>query len=133
VSTASTTVSLAELRRTIVHHQRFASRFRRARPAEVEAEIRQLTAVQLDSLTDVIGALYDRDLLERVFRNPDALHEDVASAMQPPLAAVDASQSVDDVFETLTTRGNAVVVARAGRPVGVLTRSDLLEFLAHTR
>src|SRR5438105_3318008 len=41
---------------------------------------------QLDSLADVIGSLHDRDLLERVFRNQDALHEDVASAMQPPLA-----------------------------------------------
>jgi uncharacterized protein YcaQ len=53
VSTASTTVSLAELRRTIVHHQRFASRFRRARPGEVETEIRRLTAVQLDSISTV--------------------------------------------------------------------------------
>jgi cystathionine beta-synthase len=88
---------------------------------------------ELDSLADVVGALQDRDLLERVFRNPDALHEDVAAAMQPPLAAVDASQSLDEVFETLTSRGNAVVVARAGKPVGVLTRSDLLEFLARTR
>jgi len=34
----------------------------------------------------VIGALQDRDLLDRVFKNADALHEDVASAMQPPLA-----------------------------------------------
>jgi cystathionine beta-synthase len=88
---------------------------------------------ELESLADVVGALQDRDLLERVFRNPDALHEDVAAAMQPPLATVDASQSLDEVFETLTSRGNAVVVASSGSPVGVLTRSDLLEFLARTR
>jgi cystathionine beta-synthase len=88
---------------------------------------------ELGSLTDVIGSLQDRALLERVFRNPDALHEDVAAAMPPPLAAVDTSQSLDEVFETLTSRGNAVVVARSGRPVGVLTRSDLLEYLAHER
>jgi len=88
---------------------------------------------QVDSLADVIGSLQDRDLLDRVFKNPDALHEDVATAMQPPLAAVDASQSLDEVFSTLTGRTNAVVVAQAGKPVGVLTRSDLLEFLAHQR
>jgi cystathionine beta-synthase len=86
-----------------------------------------------DSLTDVIGSLLDRDLLERVFRDPDALHEDVVVAMQPPLATVDAGESLDDVFATLTGGTNAVVVARAGRPVGVLTRSDLLEYLAHQR
>jgi cystathionine beta-synthase len=88
---------------------------------------------KFESLTDVIGSLQDRDLLERVFKNPDALHEDVANAMQPPLAAIDVGASLTDVFSTLTGRTNAVVVAKDGRPVGVLTRSDLLEYLAHNR
>jgi cystathionine beta-synthase len=86
-----------------------------------------------DSLADVIGSLQDRALLERVFTNPDVLHADVASAMQPPLAAVDAATSVDDVFSALTGGTNAIVVVVGGRPSGVLTRSDLLEFLAHRR
>ena len=86
-----------------------------------------------DSLADVIGSLQDRALLERVFTNPDVLHEDVATAMQPPLGAVEATATLDDVFATLSGGANAIVVARAGKPVGVLTRSDLLEFLAHHR
>jgi len=88
---------------------------------------------EVQSLADVIGSLQDRDLLDRVFKNADALHEDVASAMQPPLAAVEADQTLDEVFATLTGRTNAVVVAKEGKPVGVLTRSDLLEYLAHSR
>jgi cystathionine beta-synthase len=86
---------------------------------------------EVQSLADVIGSLQDRDLLDRVFRNPDALHEDVAAAMQPPLAAVDTNVTLDEVFATLTGRTNAVVIANNGKPVGVLTRSDLLEYLAH--
>ena len=86
---------------------------------------------ECDSLADVIGSLQDRALLERVFTNPDVLHEDVANAMQPPLGAIEASATLDEVFATLTGGTNAVVVARDGKPVGVLTRSDLLEFLAH--
>jgi len=86
-----------------------------------------------ESLADVVGSLQDRDLLDRVFKNPDALHEDVANAMQPPLATIDAGDSLDEVFPTLTGRTNAVVVAREGRPVGVITRSDLLDYLAHQR
>jgi cystathionine beta-synthase len=88
---------------------------------------------ECESLADVIGSLQDRALLERVFGNPDALHEDVAAAMQPPLAAIEETATLDDVFGTLTGGMNAVVVASEGRPVGVLTRSDLLEFLAHRR
>ncbi len=98
--------------------------------------ISQLPVVRdgdVGSLADVIGSLQDRDLLDRVFKNPDALHEDVATAMQPPLAAVEAVQTLDEVFATLTGRTNAVVVASGGKPVGVLTRSDLLEYLAHQR
>src|SRR3954469_20039729 len=88
---------------------------------------------EVKSLADVIGSLQDRALLDRVFKNPDALHEDVASAMQPPLAAIEASESLEQVFASLTAGTNAVVVARGGSPVGVLTRSDLLEYLAHAR
>ena len=89
---------------------------------------------ELDSLADVIGSLHDRDLLDRVFKSPDALHDDVAAAMQPPIAAIDADENLDEVFSVLTApRTNAVVVAKEGKPIGVLTRTDLLEFLAHRR
>ncbi|HEX7524812.1 MAG TPA: cystathionine beta-synthase, partial [Gaiellaceae bacterium] len=86
-----------------------------------------------ESLADVIGSLQDRALLERVFSNPDVLHEDVASAMQPPLGAVETSATLEDVFATLSGGANAIVVCQDGTPIGVLTRSDLLEFLAHRR
>jgi cystathionine beta-synthase len=98
--------------------------------------ISQLPVVRdgdVQSLADVIGSLQDRDLLDRVFKNPDALHEDVATAMQPPLAAVESDVTLDEVFATLTGRTNALVIASKGKPIGVLTRSDLLDFLAHQR
>jgi cystathionine beta-synthase len=82
------------------------------------------------SLADVIGSLQDRALLDLVFKNADALHEDVAVAMQGPLSAVDAEASVDEIVTALTGGTNAVVVADGGKPVGVVTRSDLLEYLA---
>jgi cystathionine beta-synthase len=88
---------------------------------------------EVESLADVIESLQDRDLLDRVFKNPDALNENVAAAMQPPLAAIDLTQPLNEVFAALTGRTNAVVVAENGRPVGVLTRTDLLEYLAHRR
>ncbi len=88
---------------------------------------------ECESLADVIGSLQDRALLERVFGNPDAVHEEVATAMQPPLAAVEASATLDAVFASLSGGTSAVVVAREGKPIGVLTRSDLLDFLAHRR
>jgi cystathionine beta-synthase len=98
--------------------------------------ISQLPVVRdgdLESLADVIGSLQDRVLLERVFKNADALHEDVAAVMQGPLATIEAQASVDEIVAALTGGTNAVVVAEHGRPVGVVTRSDLLDYLAHSR
>ena len=98
--------------------------------------ISQLPVVRSEpvgELTDVVGSLQERSLLDRVFRNPDALNDDVAVAMQPPLAAVDARASVDEVRRADRDRGGRRVVARAGSPVAILTRSDLLEFLAAQR
>jgi cystathionine beta-synthase len=85
------------------------------------------------SLADVVGSLEEIGLLDRVFRNQDALNEEVAGAMRAPFAAIEANESVDEVFSALSGGSNAVVVASGGRPTGMLTRSDLLEFLAHGR
>jgi cystathionine beta-synthase len=85
------------------------------------------------SLADVIGSIRERGLLERVFHNREALEEDVAEAMEPPLPAVEIAESVDQVFADLSGGSPAVVVARAGAPIGVITRADLLEYLAAQR
>ena len=81
-----------------------------------------------ESLADVVGSVRERGLLERLYANGDALNEDVAAAMEPPLPAVELGETVETMF---TSNSPAVVVAEEGKPVGVLTRADLLEFLAH--
>jgi cystathionine beta-synthase len=75
----------------------------------------------------------ERGLLERIFRNQDVLNDDVTAAMDAPLPAIEADESVDQVFADLSGENAAVVVARAGALVGVLTRADLLEYLASRR
>jgi cystathionine beta-synthase len=117
---------------TISAHQKVAE----AIGVMEQYSISQLPVVrdgEVTSLADVIGSLQDRALLDRVFKNADALHEDVASAMQGPLATVEADASIDDIVTALTGGSNAVVVADRGRPAGVVTRSDLLDYLAHAR
>ena len=98
--------------------------------------ISQIPVVRHDgaaSLADVVGSIRERGLLDRVFRNQEALGEEVAAAMEPPLPAVEIDESVDTVFADLSAGNPAVIVARRGRPVGVLTRADLLEYLARGR
>ena len=96
--------------------------------------ISQAPVVRQDS-TDVVqfvGSIRDRELLERVFRDPDALQSEVAEVMAPPIPAVEWDRHVEDAFVELE-RAPAVLVVKAGQVLGVLTRSDLLDFLAHRR
>jgi cystathionine beta-synthase len=81
-------------------------------------------------VTALVGSIRERALLDRLFRDPDALQADVAEVMGPPLPLVEDSDPVEVAFEHLQN-APAVVVSRGGRALGVLTRSDLLEFLAH--
>jgi cystathionine beta-synthase len=83
-------------------------------------------------LTGFVGSIRDRELLERVFRDPDALQLEVAEVMAPPIPTVEWDAPVDDAFAELE-RAPAVLVAKTGQALGVLTRSDLLDFLAHRR
>jgi len=96
--------------------------------------ISQAPVVREDS-TDVaqfVGSIRDRELLERVFRDPDALQADVAEVMAPPIPTVERHATVDEAFAELE-RAPAVLVSAGGTVIGVLTRSDLLDFLAHRR
>jgi cystathionine beta-synthase len=85
--------------------------------------------------TDVahfVGAIRDRELLERIFRDPDALQADVAEVMAAPIPMVEWDDPVESAFAELE-HGPAVLVTKEGKVLGVLTRSDLLDFLAHRR
>ena len=50
--------------------------------------------------------------------------------MEPPLFAVSAEDPVREAVELLVGERQALLVMDDGRPVGIVTRADLLESLA---
>jgi hypothetical protein len=64
------TVSVAQLRRYVVSHQGYATRFRRARTADVAAAIHTLGCVQLDSISTV-GRAHRLTLGSRIGAYPE--------------------------------------------------------------
>jgi cystathionine beta-synthase len=99
-----------------------------------EFEISQAPVVRGDvaDVSSFVGSIRDRELLERIFRDPDALQADVAEVMAPPIPLLGWDEPVEAAFGELE-HGPAVLVTKAGQVLGVLTRSDLLDFLAHRR
>jgi cystathionine beta-synthase len=77
-----------------------------------------------------VGSVRERNLLERIFRDPEALQADVAEVMAPPFPMVEFDDPMEVAFAELQ-HAPAVIVTKRGEALGILTRSDLLEFLAH--
>jgi cystathionine beta-synthase len=86
---------------------------------------------QPQDLSEIVGSIQERNLLDRVFRDRDAINRDVAEVMDPPLPVVQSSAGVEEMFADLSRGAEAIVVVEGSKPTGVLTRADLLEFLAH--
>ena len=76
---------------------------------------------------EVAGSVSERDLLDAVFAGRAALADPVEKHMAAPLPLVGAGESVEAARQSLE-RVDAVMVVDDGKPVGVLTRHDLLGF-----
>jgi cystathionine beta-synthase len=93
--------------------------------------ISQLPVVEESNGHGVVGTLQERTLLDRVYRDPAVVTTAVSAAMDPPMSQVAVDSSLDDAFEPLLRGEQAVLVVQNEKPVAVITRADLLEFVAH--
>jgi cystathionine beta-synthase len=78
---------------------------------------------------EVAGSVSERDLLEALFTGRAHLADPVEQHMGPGLPLVGAGEPVATARHELES-SDAVLVVEDGKPVGVLTRADLLSFLA---
>jgi cystathionine beta-synthase len=84
-----------------------------------------------DAIKGLVGSISEKGLLDRAFRDPSVVDRTVGEVMDPPLPLVDANATLDEAFALLSGGANALVAIRRDRPAGVVTKLDLLEYLAH--
>jgi cystathionine beta-synthase len=77
---------------------------------------------------EVAGAVSERSLLEKLFAGKALLTDSVEQHMEPALPLVGAGQPIADARHELEA-ADAIMVVEDGKPVGVLTRADLLASL----
>ena len=85
------------------------------------------------SVGDIVGSIQEKSLLARVFRDPDMVESPVGEVMDRPLEMVDIREDVETLIGPLLGDDTALIATHGESPVGVITRSDLLEYIAHTR
>ena len=78
---------------------------------------------------EVIGSIVERDLLDALFAGQAHLADPLERHMSAPLPFVGSGEPVSAALAALQTAG-AAVVHTDGKPTGVVTRQDLLGYLA---
>jgi len=80
---------------------------------------------------EVAGSVLERQLLAAVFADRSAVDAPVTDHLSPPLPTVGIGEPLSRIVAVLGDEP-AVLVHDEGSPVGILTRADLLSFLAAT-
>jgi cystathionine beta-synthase len=78
----------------------------------------------------VVGTLYDSDILKAALADRGNLDKPVDELMSAPLPVVKSDAPLDDVTRLLAARNSAVLVQQNGSVAGILTRFDMLQFIA---
>jgi cystathionine beta-synthase len=78
---------------------------------------------------EVAGSVSERELLSAVFEGRAKLADAVAQHMSPPLPMIGAGELLSAAAKALR-ECDAIMVVEEGKPVGVITRQDLLGFLS---
>ena len=79
---------------------------------------------------EVAGSVSDRTLLDALYAGSARLTDPVEQHMSPPLPTIGSGEDTSAAV-ALLEGADAVLVHDDGKPVGVLTRQDLLAHLAH--
>ena len=78
---------------------------------------------------EVAGSVSERALLDALFAGQAKLRDSVEEHMDPPLPTVGSNEPVSEAVHRLE-KADALLVQEDGKPVGVVTRQDLLAYLA---
>jgi cystathionine beta-synthase len=95
-----------------------------------EHRVSQLPVVSAHDRSTVVGAISERGLLKHATEDPRLLEAEIVEVMEAPLPAVSTHDPVRDAVDLLVGEQQALLVTDGGQPLGIVTRTDLLEALA---
>ena len=95
--------------------------------------ISQMPVVGSDGKGQIVGSIQERTLLDKIFRNPEIVGAAVEQVMDAPLPTVASDEEIENIFPLFSSNAPALVIEENGQPIGILSRADLLEFIALQR
>ncbi|MCU1473307.1 cystathionine beta-synthase [Amnibacterium sp.] len=95
-------------------------------------DVSQLLVLTADpplAMGEVVGAVDERRLLDHIYSETGDLRDPIESLVGPPPPLIGAHDSIAAARASLV-HADALLVTAGGRPMGLLTRSDLLAFVS---
>jgi cystathionine beta-synthase len=90
-------------------------------------EISQLPVM---SGTEVVGSVNDVAVMQAVFDRSDLMHKPVSEVMGRPFPTLETTAPIGAAYKLLTLANAAILVTEGARPIGVVTRQDVIGFLS---
>jgi len=94
--------------------------------------MRQYNVSQLPVLDTgiLVGSLREENLMKALLENPKMYTDYVAKVMEKPFPLVEPGDDLEQVYKLLMRGNPAVVVGKENRLEGIITRIDVIEYLA---
>lgn len=79
---------------------------------------------------EVVGSVNDVAVMQAVFDHADIVHKPIGDVMGRPFPSLEHDVEVTVAYKLLTMGNSAIVVTQDHKPVGVVTRQDIIGFLS---
>lgn len=79
----------------------------------------------------VVGSLNEATLMKALHDGVDLQNQEIRAVMGKPLPSLDESTDLAEAYRILLGGSPALVVTRAGRPLGLVSRFDLITTFSH--
>ncbi|HXW77703.1 MAG TPA: cystathionine beta-synthase [Candidatus Eremiobacteraceae bacterium] len=90
----------------------------------------QISQIPVMDGTKLVGSVNEVAVMQLIYDRADIVHAAIRDVMGRPFPVLDAESEVEQAYKSLSLGHSAVVVASAGKPVGVLTKMDIITYLS---
>ena len=90
----------------------------------------QISQIPVVDDGELVGSVNEVAVMQLIYDRSDIVHAEVREVMGQPFPVLAEDAEVEQAYKALSLGHSAVVVEKAGTPVGVLTKMDIITYLS---
>lgn len=90
----------------------------------------QISQIPVVDGGELVGSVNEVAVMQLIYDRSDIVHAEVREVMGQPFPVLGEDAEVEQAYKALSLGHSAVVVAKDGTPIGVLTKMDIITYLS---